>query len=85
MKSKYRPKEDDQRMSAPRPYDLDDHAEVRRLIGELRSYMRVSLADGTDSAGRAYAHAALVALDGGPGIMRLARTLSTIPVYGSEE
>lgn len=50
-------------MSEPRPYDLSDPAEIRRLIGELRGYMRVSLKDGTDEAGRAHAYAALCSLD----------------------
>lgn len=46
-------------MSAPRPYDLNDPAEVARLHDELESYMRVSLKDGTDTEGRAHAYAAL--------------------------
>lgn len=71
-------------MSDPRPYDLGDHTEIRRLISELRGYMRVSLNDGTDNEGRAHAHAALVALDSGKGIMTLARTLATLPVHDKQ-
>ena len=64
MRSKYRPKKDDDRMSAPRPYDLDDPAELARLHHELEGYMRVSLKDGTDTEGRAWAYAALCELNG---------------------
>lgn len=63
MRSKYRPKKDDDRMSAPRPYDLDDAAELNRLHDELEGYMRVSLKDGTDTEGRAHAYAALCELN----------------------
>ena len=62
MASKYRPKKDDDRMSAPRPFNLDDPAELARLHVELRGYMRVSLKDGTDEEGRAHAYAALCEL-----------------------
>lgn len=61
-KSKYRPKQDDPRMSQPSAFDLNDPAEIRRLHGELRGYMRVSLNDGTDTEGRAHAYAALCEL-----------------------
>lgn len=50
-------------MSAPRPYDLSDPAEVARLHDELEGYMRVSLKDGTDTEGRAHAYAALCELN----------------------
>ena len=50
-------------MSAPRPYDLNDAAELARLHDELEGYMRVSLKDGTDTDGRAHAYAALVQLN----------------------
>ncbi|MBX9862447.1 MAG: hypothetical protein K2Y42_06805 [Hyphomicrobium sp.] len=46
-------------MSEPRPYNLDDPAEVDRLHHELQGYMRVSLMDGTDTEGRAHAYAGL--------------------------
>lgn len=46
-------------MSEPRPYDLQDPAEMIRLHRELEGYMRVSLKDGTDTEGRAHAYAAL--------------------------
>ncbi len=59
MKSKYRPKQDDKRMSEPRAFNLEDEAEVKRLFFELEGYMRVSLSDGTDGPGRAFAFAAL--------------------------
>lgn len=59
MRSKYRPKKDDARMSAPRPYDLSNPAELARLHQELEGYMRVSLKDGTDTEGRAHAYEAL--------------------------
>ncbi len=52
-------------MSAPRPYDLGDPAELARLHNELEGYMRVSLKDGTDTEGRAHAYAALCALNRG--------------------
>jgi hypothetical protein len=58
-RSKYRPRQDDPRMSEPRPYNLDDPAEVDRLHHELQGYMRVSLMDGTDTEGRAHAYAGL--------------------------
>lgn len=61
-RSKYRPRKDDERMSAPRPYNLDDPAELHRLHAELCGYMRVSLQDGTDTEGRAHAYAALCEL-----------------------
>jgi len=51
-RSKYRPKQDDPRMTEPRPYNLADPAEVDRLHHELQGYMRVSLQDGTDTEGR---------------------------------
>lgn len=60
--SRYRLKKDDDRMSAPRAYDLTDPVEIRRLHAELRGYMRVSLTDGTDTEGRAHAYAALCEL-----------------------
>lgn len=50
-------------MSDPRPYDLTDPSEIQRLHRELEGYMRVSLKDGTDSEGRAYAFAALVEIN----------------------
>ncbi len=39
----------------PRPYDLTQPAEVSRLFHETIGYMRVSLNQGTDFAGRRYA------------------------------
>ncbi len=63
MKSKYRPRKDDDRMSDPRPYDLADPKEMARLHHELEGYMRVSLKDGTDTEGRAFAYAALCELN----------------------
>ena len=50
-------------MSAPRPFDLSDPAEMERLHWELEGYMRVSLKDGTDTEGRAHAYAALCDLN----------------------
>lgn len=44
---------------APRPYDIDDPAELKRLIRELRGYMHVSLKHGTDWSGRRFALDAL--------------------------
>jgi hypothetical protein len=62
-RSKYRPKQDDPRMSDPKPYDLNDQSEIDRLHSELEGYMRVSLKDGTDTEGRAFAYAALCAMN----------------------
>ena len=46
-------------MSAPKPYDLLDPEEYKRLIREVLGYMKVSRNDGTDLTGRAYAIEAL--------------------------
>ncbi len=46
----------------PRPYALETASEWARLFYELRGYLRVSLADGTDTDGRRYAHEALDAV-----------------------
>jgi len=73
-RSKYRPKQDDPRMTEPRPYNLDDPAEVDRLHEELQGYMRVSLTDGTDTEGRAHAYAALCDFNARRRRDRLART-----------
>jgi hypothetical protein len=43
----------------PRPFNLDDPAERRRLLGEVVGYLAVSRNDGTDRAGRAFALEAL--------------------------
>jgi len=43
----------------PRPYNLSDPAEVRRLVCETKGYMRISLNHGTDQEGRKYALLAL--------------------------
>jgi len=44
------------RKNEPRPYDLaNDNAEFDRLMREAAGYLRVSLEDGTDRAGRRYA------------------------------
>ena len=48
-------------MSKPRPYNLDDPAEMRRLMFELRGYIHTCRRDhhGTDWEGRAHAIDAL--------------------------
>lgn len=43
----------------PKPYDLTDPRELRRLFIELEGYMRVSLRHGTDTEGREFAYEAL--------------------------
>lgn len=63
-------------MTEPRPYDLSNTAELRRLLCELAGYMRVSLTDGTDAEGRAHAHAALVTLTTPSGFEQMVRTLA---------
>lgn len=46
-------------MRKAREYDLTKQSEVDRLLYELRSYMKVSITDGTDREGRQYALYAL--------------------------
>ncbi len=46
----------------PRPYALESASEWARLFHEIRGYLRVSLADGTDTEGRRYAHDAIEAI-----------------------
>lgn len=46
----------------PRPYDLNDPEEIKRLHRELWGYMRISVEDGTDLTGRQYAFDALTKL-----------------------
>ncbi len=48
-------------MSAPRPFDLKDPAELDRLLRETLGYASVSLhrQDGTDRPGRIFARDAL--------------------------
>lgn len=74
--SKYRPKQDDDRMSEPRAFNLENEADVKRLFSELEGYMRVSLNDGTDAPGRAYAFAALRDLNTRNGLERLIGALN---------
>lgn len=52
-------------MSDPKPYDLNKKDDIERLIRELKSYMTVSLKDGTDSEGRQYALDALTEIVNG--------------------
>jgi hypothetical protein len=56
-------------VSKPRPYQLDDPAEIARLIRETLGYMRVSRMDGTDRKGRQHAIDALEWLVAVPGIL----------------
>lgn len=46
-------------MNEPKPYDIENLSDIKRLIRELRGYMKVSLQDGTDRTGRKYALEAL--------------------------
>lgn len=48
----------------PRPYDIDDPADLARLFREARGYLRVSLDHGTDWEGRRFAMAAFEVLIG---------------------
>lgn len=50
----------------PKPYDLSDPKEVRRLLVELEGYMRVSMLHGTDTEGRKFAYEALRRLNNDP-------------------
>jgi hypothetical protein len=43
----------------PRPYDVMNLKDLKRLYRELLGYMKVSFCDGTDRAGRLYAIKAL--------------------------
>ena len=58
---------------SPRPYNLDDPEELRRLLFETIGYARVSLdrKDGTDHSGRILAYEALLlAVDLGFGLRK---------------
>ncbi len=46
-------------MSKPSPFDISKPEEVKRLHRELLAYMKISVHDGTDFAGRQYAFQAL--------------------------
>jgi len=43
----------------PRPYDLDDPAELLRLYQEVAGYLRICESCGTDHSGRRYARQAM--------------------------
>jgi len=59
--------------NAPRPYDLSDRSEIKRLMRECRGYIRVYV--GTDMEGRRFA---IEALD------RLASPMFDIDVWERE-
>lgn len=63
-------------MSEPRAFILESEAEVKRLFSELEGYMRVSLNDGTDASGRAFAFAALCEINTRNGLERLIGALN---------
>ena len=65
----------------PRSYNLDDPKEIRRLHRELAGYMRVSLAHGTDTEGRAHAYAALCELVRREETAARAERDAEIPIY----